>query len=157
MKRLASSLLCIAVLALTLAGAGPSRPAGDVVEVRFRSVAISGKLRLPVYLPHGYDHSRLRYPVVYYLHGLPAHATAYRGIDFLRRALDQSRRGALVVARREPAPATRIRSTSTGGLGAGGRRRSRRRCRSTSIRTSGRSPNDRAYGPCTRAAGSSSR
>ncbi len=98
MKRLASSLLCIAALALTLAGAGPSRPAGHVVEVGFRSVAISGKLRLAVYLPPGYDHSGLRYPVVYFLHGLPARATAYRGIDFLRRALDQSGRGALVVA-----------------------------------------------------------
>jgi len=98
MKRLASSLLCTAVLALTLAGAGPSRPAGHVVEVGFRSVAISGKLRLAVYLPPGYDHSGLRYPVVYFLHGLPARATAYRGIDFLRRALDQSGRGALVVA-----------------------------------------------------------
>src|SRR5947208_16924907 len=54
MKRLASSLLCIAALALTLAGAGPSRPAGHVVEVGFRSVAISGKLRLAVYLPPGY-------------------------------------------------------------------------------------------------------
>src|SRR2546425_608474 len=98
MKRLASSLLCTAVLALTLAGAGPSRPAGHVVEVGFRSVAISGKLRLAVYLPPGYDHSGLRYPVVYFLPGLPARATAYRGIDFLRRALDQSGRGALVVA-----------------------------------------------------------
>ena len=98
MKRLASSLLCTAVLALTLAGAGPSRPAGHVVEVGFRSVAISGKLRLAVYLPPGYDHSGLRYPVVYFLHGLPARATAYRGIDFLRQALDQSGRRALVVA-----------------------------------------------------------
>jgi len=88
----------LAVLALTLAGSGPSRPTGHVVETGFRSVAISGKLRLAVYLPPGYDYSRLRYPVVYFLHGLPARATSYRGIDFLRRALDASGRDALIVA-----------------------------------------------------------
>jgi S-formylglutathione hydrolase FrmB len=88
----------IAVLALTLAGSGPSRPTGHVIETGFRSVAISGKLRLAVYLPPAYDYSRLRYPVVYFLHGLPARVTSYRGIDFLRRALDASGRGALIVA-----------------------------------------------------------
>ncbi len=86
------------MLALTLAGSGPSRPTGHVIETGFRSVAISGKLRLAVYLPPAYDYSRLRYPVVYFLHGLPARVTSYRGIDFLRRALDASGRGALIVA-----------------------------------------------------------
>ena len=98
MKRLLTALLAAVALALMLAGAGPSRPAGHVVEVGFRSVAIYWNLRLAVYLPPGYAHSGQRYPVVYFLHGLPARATAYRGIDFLRRALDQTGRGALIVA-----------------------------------------------------------
>src|SRR2546421_2586706 len=98
MSRLVPSLLVAAAVALTLAGAGPSRPAGQVIDLGFRSVALDGKLRLAVYLPPGYGTSRLRYPVVYFLHGLPAESTAYRGIDFLRRALDRSGRPALIVA-----------------------------------------------------------
>ena len=98
MSRLVPSLLVTAVVALALAGAGPSRPAGQVIDLGFRSVALDGKLRLAVYLPPGYGTSRLRYPVVYFLHGLPAESTAYRGIDFLRRALDRSGRPALIVA-----------------------------------------------------------
>jgi S-formylglutathione hydrolase FrmB len=97
-KRLVPALLAFTAVALTLAGAGPSGPAGHVVDVGFRSVAISGKLRVAVYLPPGYASSGLRYPVVYFLHGLPARSSAYRGIDFLRRALDQSGRAALIVA-----------------------------------------------------------
>src|SRR5439155_25309817 len=93
MNRVATSLLVTGVLALTLAGSGPSRPAGHVVETGFRSVGIGGKLRLAVYLPPGYESSHLRYPVVYFLHGLPARATSFRGIDFLRHALDESGRG----------------------------------------------------------------
>jgi len=69
-----------------------------VIDTGFRSVAINGKLRLAVYLPPGYATSGLRYPVVYFLHGLPARSTSYRRIDFLRRALDASGRGALIVA-----------------------------------------------------------
>jgi S-formylglutathione hydrolase FrmB len=95
--RVALSIV-VAALALVLAGGAPSRPTGRVVDVGFRSVAIGGKLRLAVYLPPGYDRSGLRYPVVYFLHGLPAPATAYRGIDFLRRALERTGRAALIVA-----------------------------------------------------------
>jgi S-formylglutathione hydrolase FrmB len=98
MTRVFTSFFAAAAIALVLAGAGPSRSAGHVVERGFRSVAIDGKLRLAVYLPPGYETSRLRYPVVYFLHGLPAAATAFRGIDFLRRALDASGRAAMIVA-----------------------------------------------------------
>jgi S-formylglutathione hydrolase FrmB len=98
MTRVFTSLFAAAAIALVLAGAGPSRSAGHVVERGFRSVAIDGKLRLAVYLPPGYETSRLRYPVVYFLHGLPATTTAYRGIEFLRRALDASGRAAMIVA-----------------------------------------------------------
>jgi enterochelin esterase-like enzyme len=37
-----------------------------------------GVLRLSVYLPAGYDSGTKRYPVIYFLHGLPAGESAYR-------------------------------------------------------------------------------
>jgi len=97
-QRLTASVFAFVALALVVAGSAPSRATGRVVDVDFRSVAVDGTLRLAVYLPPGYERSGLRYPVVYFLHGLPASSSAYRGIDFLRRALEQSGRGALIVA-----------------------------------------------------------
>src|SRR5205807_7097573 len=94
MKRAGIFILAGALVATVVAAGDPTRE----LDAYFRSQAIGGTLHYAVYLPPGYDHSGLRYPVVYFLHGLPARATAYRGIDFLRQALDQSGRGALVVA-----------------------------------------------------------
>jgi len=66
MSPLVPSLLVTAVVALALAGAGPSRPAGQVIDLGFRSVAVDGKLRLAVYLPPGYKpRAARRYPVLY--------------------------------------------------------------------------------------------
>ena len=62
------------------------------------SPAVRGRLRLEVYVPAGYATSDRRYPVVYFLHGLPASSTAYRGADFLARALAASGRQAIIVA-----------------------------------------------------------
>jgi len=64
----------------------------------FHSRAVRGKVHLVVLLPRGYDNSRSRYPVVYFLHGLPASSGAYRGVEFLRRALGGLRRPAILVA-----------------------------------------------------------
>ena len=92
------ALISVGIAALALAGSAASRPAGQLDDMKFRSAALRGPLRLAVYLPPGYARSRLRYPVVYFLHGLPAGARSYRGIDFLRRALDATGRRALIVA-----------------------------------------------------------
>jgi S-formylglutathione hydrolase FrmB len=97
MKYIAIAVVALAV-APAFAGATSIPPHGQTLDVGFRSVAVRGNLRLAVYLPPGYDTSGLRYPVVYFLHGLPAGATSYRGITFLRLALEQSGRGALIVA-----------------------------------------------------------
>ena len=59
---------------------------------------MKGRLRLAVYLPAGYTSVSGRYPVVYFLHGLPASRTSYRGADFLARALEASGRRAIIVA-----------------------------------------------------------
>jgi enterochelin esterase-like enzyme len=55
-------------------------------------------VRLIVLLPAGYAGSGLRYPVVYFLHGLPASSRAYRNVGFLERALGSLRRQAILVA-----------------------------------------------------------
>jgi enterochelin esterase-like enzyme len=65
------------------------------LDTAFRSVALGGTLRFRVYLPPGYDGGSLRYPVVYFLHGLPASADGYQGTAFVAQALG---RPAIVVA-----------------------------------------------------------
>ena len=59
---------------LALAGGSPAKPLAQsrVIDTSFRSRAVRGVIRMSVYLPPGYAHSRLRYPVVYFLHGLSA-------------------------------------------------------------------------------------
>jgi putative tributyrin esterase len=93
-------LLLLVVPTLALAGGSPAKPLarGRVIDTSFRSRAVRGVIRMSVYLPPGYGHSLLRYPVVYFLHGLPASPSTYRGIDYLRRALDRVGRPAILVA-----------------------------------------------------------
>jgi enterochelin esterase-like enzyme len=61
------------------------------------SQAVDGRLHLAVYLPADYATSRKRYPVVYFLHGLPAGSTAYQGSSFLADALDRTGQRAIIV------------------------------------------------------------
>jgi S-formylglutathione hydrolase FrmB len=86
--------LTLAVVMLAL----PAQPAARRVDDGFRSTALRGELRFAAYLPPGYATSGRRYPVVYFLHGLPAAASSYRGADFLARALAASGRQAIIVA-----------------------------------------------------------
>ena len=88
-----------AALALALAaaaGAAILSQSRDLDE-HFRSVALSGKVHARVVLPPGYDTSRRRYPVVYFLHGLPATASSYRGNTWLIDALEQAGPAILVI------------------------------------------------------------
>jgi S-formylglutathione hydrolase FrmB len=57
----------------------------------------AGTLGYEVYLPAGYAASSRRYPVVYFLHGLPAGASSYRFFGWLDQALDRAGRPALLV------------------------------------------------------------
>ncbi len=50
-----------------------------------------------VFLPAGYQGSTMRYPVIYFLHGLPAAATTYAGNKWLDAALDASGKPAILV------------------------------------------------------------
>ena len=68
------------------------------VDVGFGSDALHDEIGLRVYLPPDYTTSDKRYPVVYFLHGLPASSVAYRSTAFLRRAMTTLGRDAIVVA-----------------------------------------------------------
>jgi putative tributyrin esterase len=85
-----------------LVGAAGSSPPpslrGTVLERSFHSAALRGRLRFALYLPPGYSGSTARYPVVYFLHGLPASPYAFRGINAVARALGRSARRAILVA-----------------------------------------------------------
>lgn len=106
MRLLAALFALVAVAALVAVDAAHPRPSSSsrshapLVESEHTiySPAVKGRLRLAVYVPAGYATSRHRYPVVYFLHGLPASSTAYRGADFLARSLAASGRRAIIVA-----------------------------------------------------------
>jgi enterochelin esterase-like enzyme len=87
-----ASIAAAAAAAAALAGTGGSRD----VDAAFVSQAI-GTLHFRIYLPPGYDDTTMRYPVVYFLHGLPAGSGSYRSLGFVRRALEAAGRPALLV------------------------------------------------------------
>ncbi len=101
-------LLRIAAVAVVLAAAGAAATElavssggglkGTIHEDSFPAPALQGPLRFAVYLPPGYANSRRRYPVVYYLHGLPATDSAYRAFGFVPATLERSGLRAIVVA-----------------------------------------------------------
>jgi enterochelin esterase-like enzyme len=69
----------VIVVGIALASAGGASPRATHVskERALFSPAVDGRLHLAVYLPSDYGTSAARYPVVYFLHGLPAASTAY--------------------------------------------------------------------------------
>jgi S-formylglutathione hydrolase FrmB len=85
-----------ALLIAAAAAAAPPDQNRDRNSV-FRSAALGGKLHFEAYLPAGYDTSGARYPVVYFLHGLPAASDGYRRLGFVRNALDRVGRPAILI------------------------------------------------------------
>jgi enterochelin esterase-like enzyme len=101
MRLLGSSLLTLTLGVLVFTGTahtGSQAPAPLRLERTIYSPAVSGRLRLAVYLPEGYGNGGRRFPVVYFLHGLPAASSSYQGADFLARALAAGGRRAIIVA-----------------------------------------------------------
>ena len=96
MKRAGVLILAGALLSTAVAAAGPDR--SRVQDDHFHSAALDGTLHFEVYLPADYATTTRRYPVVYFLHGLPSSATAYQGVGFVEQALDQVGRPAILVA-----------------------------------------------------------
>jgi enterochelin esterase-like enzyme len=96
-KVLAGAIL-LALLGVVYVGRAEPRSMPTRLERAIYSPAVEGRLRLSIYLPSGYASDQRRYPVVYFLHGLPASPTSFRGADFLARALEASGRKAIIVA-----------------------------------------------------------
>jgi putative tributyrin esterase len=80
-----------------LATAGAATATTTLATTSFRSRALSGQLHYTIQLPSGYGTSGLRYPVIYFLHGLPATATAYQTLSWVERALEATGRPAILV------------------------------------------------------------
>jgi enterochelin esterase-like enzyme len=85
----------VALAGFASAGADAS---SRLQDTGLRTQAIAGCLHFVAYLPSGYSQGTTRYPVVYFLHGLPASATSYRGIGYVEQALDATGRPAILIA-----------------------------------------------------------
>jgi enterochelin esterase-like enzyme len=93
-----SALLATAVAAAAFAALAPAAAPGTRrIDTGYSSRALRGTLHFEVYLPAGYASSGERYPVVYFLHGLPAAAVSYQAVRFVERALDEVGRPAILV------------------------------------------------------------
>jgi S-formylglutathione hydrolase FrmB len=91
-------LSAVGAVALLLAlGAGPAAAQREQDDA-FRSIALAGKLHYEAYLPAGYARSGRRYPVLYFLHGLPSGSGAYRDLGFVEHALDAAGAPAILIA-----------------------------------------------------------
>jgi enterochelin esterase-like enzyme len=94
--------------AVVLAGRGSSRDrpvpgaraaaAARTLSITCRSPSLGGSLPAQVYLPAGYAATGRRYPVVYFLHGLPASPSSYTENAFVASALAAAHDQAIVVA-----------------------------------------------------------
>ncbi|MHB8696282.1 MAG: alpha/beta hydrolase [Solirubrobacteraceae bacterium] len=95
-KALACAFMVLGLAALAAPAAASPSIAGTIIEQSFASAA--GQLFYDVYLPPGYSSSSRRYPVIYYLHGLPATPLAYRSFAYVPAAIEQAGLQAIVVA-----------------------------------------------------------
>lgn len=91
----------VAILVLCLAG-GTAAWATSLRQTRgvdedIDSHALAGHVHALVVLPPGYAKSGLRYPVVYFLHGLPANGSAYRANGWVGDSLQDAGPAILVV------------------------------------------------------------
>jgi len=92
-RRATLTIVTLAVFAALTASASGSRS----IDTDYSSAALAGRLHFEVYLPAGYATSGLRYPVVYFLHGLPGSSTSYGSLHFVERALDLVGKPAILV------------------------------------------------------------
>lgn len=81
MLRRLASLVIAACCAAVWAGAGDGKTL--TLDTKLSSVALGGQMHALVVLPAGYATSGRRYPVVYFLHGLPGGSSTYRGNGWL--------------------------------------------------------------------------
>ncbi len=89
----------LGALAAALSLPAASAASGSrTIDASYVSRALGGRLRYEVHLPPGYaPGSGPRYPVVYFLHGLPSQPSGYRTLSFVERALDSVGHPAILV------------------------------------------------------------
>jgi S-formylglutathione hydrolase FrmB len=85
-------------IVLTTAGARPSWPSVLSQTIACPSPSLDERLPVQVYLPPGYTASGRRYPVIYFLHGLPGTPASYTQNAFIADAILIADRRAIVVA-----------------------------------------------------------
>src|ERR1051326_5330319 len=95
------AVVCALLLvAATTAGASETTVTaslrGTIAYGTFHSAALRGIDHYAVYLPPDYGSSGERYPVVYFLHGLPADGNAYKNITPIAQAIEDSGQSAIV-------------------------------------------------------------
>ncbi|MCW2966017.1 MAG: Enterochelin esterase-related enzyme [Actinomycetia bacterium] len=80
--------IALAALAFAAAAAASLSHQSRDLDERITSVALNGDVHARVILPASYDDlPHRRFPVIYFLHGLPADASAYRGNTWLANAM----------------------------------------------------------------------
>lgn len=91
MKRVLRIVMILVVLAGAAGAAAALLHSGSVtLDKEVPSRALKAQVHARVVLPAGYAHGARRYPVIYFLHGLPAGAEAYRKSGWLQDALAQA-------------------------------------------------------------------
>ncbi len=93
---LAISCCLVAISGSSVATAAP-KLRGTIAYATFTSRALKGTAHYSIYLPADYGSSATRYPVIYYLHGLPASATSYKSIERIAAAVEASGHPAIVI------------------------------------------------------------
>jgi enterochelin esterase-like enzyme len=69
----------------------------NALAASFHSQALRGRLHFVVYRPASYASGSERYPVVYFLHGLPASPASYLHLEWVSEALAEQGREAILV------------------------------------------------------------
>lgn len=91
------ALLACLVVALAMLSAPAPGASTRRADLSFASPALGARLHYEVYLPADYATSTRHYPVVYFLHGLPAAPNSYRHLRWLERSLAHETRSAILV------------------------------------------------------------
>jgi S-formylglutathione hydrolase FrmB len=97
-KRVAYALVLVLAVFAAARWPGTSAGGGATMEETLASQALGGPLRFTVTLPQGYDSDGTRYPVIYFLHGLPAPASGYHDGAIAAQALQGLDRQAILVS-----------------------------------------------------------
>lgn len=88
MKRVLRIVIIVVVLAGAAGAAAALLRSGAVtIDAPVPSRALKANVHARVVLPAGYAKSGLRYPVIYFLHGLPASSDTYKKSVWLQQAL----------------------------------------------------------------------